>query len=186
MDIKLDEQDTALYSRLHVSELDLGFAGYCLRVLLKNGWHHKPWERRGTIYLQQSAFTSALVTAYARPFTTSKGWPPFPLELMNFDVEETALHKRMLELRHSIYAHSDSRHYKVVPVRAEGFSSDILSAPWLLITAQEGALLQKMIMKLQAAIELKTKELVPDVLQKPRSVRIHKSSTRTTMRPKRT
>jgi hypothetical protein len=186
VDIKLNEQDRALYSRLHVSNLDLGFAGYCLRVLLKNGWHHKPWERRGTVYLQQAAFTSALVTAYARPFTASKGWPTFPHELMNFDVEETALHKRMLDLRHSIYAHSVSKHYKVVPIREEGFSSDLLSEPWLLITAQEGALLQKMIVKLKIAIELKSKELVPDVLQKPRSVRIHKSSSRITMRQKRT
>jgi hypothetical protein len=169
VETKLNEQDTALYSRLYVSGLDLSFAGYCLGVLLKKGWHHKPWERRGTIYEQQSAFTSALVTAYARPFTKSNHWPPFPLALKTFDTEESALHEHIIELRHSIYAHSDSKHYKVVPWRVDGVSSDLLSAPWPRITAQEGALLKKMIVKLQSAIRHKMKEMVPDAIQSTKS-----------------
>jgi hypothetical protein len=167
VEIKLNKEDTDLYSRLHVSGLDLRSAGYCLGILLKNGWHHKPWECRYPVYEQQSAFTSALVTAYARPFTKSEGWPRFPLELKNFDVEETALHKHMMELRHSIYAHSDSKHYKVIPWRAEVFSTDIVGGPWQRITALEGALLRKMIAKLQVAIQRKMKEMVPDAVQKP-------------------
>src|SRR5664280_3312425 len=112
MKIKLEDQDAALYSRLYVSSLDLDFAGYCLGVLLEKGWHYQAWERPGRIYKQQSAFTSALVIAYGRPFTTSKGWPQFPAELKDFDLEESALHEHMMELRHTIYAHSDSKHYQ--------------------------------------------------------------------------
>ena len=40
MEIFLSSENAVLYSRLHVSGLDLGFAGYCLEVLLKKGWHH--------------------------------------------------------------------------------------------------------------------------------------------------
>lgn len=130
MEIKLKDRDARLYSRLYVSGLDFDFAAYCLGVLLKKGWHCQPWERRGTIYQQQSAFTSALVIAYARPFTKSKGWPHFPSELKAFDLEESAMHKHIMELRHTIYAHSDSKHYAVIPWRTEAFSTDILTAPW--------------------------------------------------------
>jgi hypothetical protein len=54
-------------------------------VLIKKGWHWMPWERRGTIYLRRAAFTTSLVTPYARPFTGSRGWPKIPTELINYD-----------------------------------------------------------------------------------------------------
>ena len=106
MEIHLPDDDAKLYSRLHVSSLDLDLAKYCVGVILKKGWHYQPWEKRGTIYLQQSTFTSALVTAYARPFTESHGWPKFPPDLKEFDGEENKLHDQLIELRNTIYAHS--------------------------------------------------------------------------------
>jgi hypothetical protein len=161
MKIKLEAQNAALYSRLYVSSLDLDFAGYCLGVLLTKGWHYQAWERPGRIYKQQSAFTSAFVIAYGRPFTKSKGWPQFPSELMDFDSEESALHEHMMELRHTIYAHSDSKHYEVTPWRTTNFSTDILSALRPRITAKEAALLKRMISKLQVAIRHRMRKILP-------------------------
>lgn len=162
MEIELKNREEELYSRLYVSSCDLAFAEYCLGVLLKKGWHHKPWERRGNIYNQQSAFTSALVIAYARPFTKSKGWPHFPSELKDFDPKQKALHEHMIEMRHTIYAHSDSKHYTVKPWRNKKFSTDIVGAPWPRITAGEAALLKKMINNLQVAIHRRMRTILRD------------------------
>ena len=94
--LQMKEHDAKLYGRLYVSREDIGFASYCAGVLLKKGWHGQPWERRGSIYQQQAAFTSALITAYARPFTTSKGWPTFPAKLIPYDAAELTLHNRLI------------------------------------------------------------------------------------------
>lgn len=161
MEIKLADKDSKLYSRLYISRLDLRFADYCLGILLKKGWHSQPWETRGTIYQQQSAFTSALVVAYARPFTKSKGWPAFPPELKDFDFEESNLHEYIMELRHTIFAHSDSKHYTVQPWRTEWVSTEILCAPWPKITAEQAALLKIMIGKLDMAIDRRMKQILP-------------------------
>jgi hypothetical protein len=161
MEISLGKSEAEFYSKLYVSSLDFEFAAFCLGMLLKKGWHHKPWERRGTIYEQQSAFTLACVVAYSRPFTRSKGWPRFPVTLVDFDVQESELHEQILELRHSVYAHSDSKNYTVKPWRAGGFSTDIIGAPWQRITREEALLLQRMIRKLQKAIRGKSEELCP-------------------------
>jgi len=42
------------------------------------------------------------------PFTKSRGWPKFPPQLKEFDGEENVLHDHMIELRDTVYAHSDS------------------------------------------------------------------------------
>lgn len=161
MEIQLDETSRALYERLYVSGLDLASAEYCLSVLMKKGWHYMPWERRGSIYEQQSAFTSAFVVAYARPFNTSFGWPKFPAELILFDQDEQVLHDLIITLRNSVFAHSDSKSYSVRPWRAEGFATDIIGQPVFRITSDQGAALRVMIGKLQQAIQTRLKELVP-------------------------
>src|SRR5229473_82770 len=152
MKIQLRDDDKKLYSRLHVSSLDLDFARYYVEILLKKGWHYQPWEKRGTVYLQQSAFMSALVVAYARPFTKSRDWPRFPIGLKQFNAEEDKLHERMIALRDTVYAHSDSKNYSVTPWRTRKFSTDIVGAPALRIDAEEASLLRQMIGKLQLAI----------------------------------
>jgi len=161
MEIRLQDGDAKLYSRLNVSSLDLDFAQYCVGVILKKGWHYQPWEKRGSIYLQQSAFTSALVVAYARPFAESRGWPKFPPELREFDSEENTLHDHMIKLRNMVYAHSDSNNYSVTPWRSEKFSADIVGAPAFRIKAKEAASLNQMIDKLQLAIRRRMNQIVP-------------------------
>jgi hypothetical protein len=162
MEIHLPDDNAKLYSRLLVSSLDLDLAKYCVGVILKKGWHHQPWEKRGTIYLQQSTFMSALVTSYARPFTESRGWPKFPPDLRQFNSEENRLHGEMIELRNTVYAHSDSKNYSVRPWRTPNFSTDIVGAPALRISAEEAALLKRMIQKLQLAIRRRMTEIVPN------------------------
>lgn len=162
MEIQLDDSVQRLYSRLYVSGLDLASADYCLSVLMKKGWHYLPWEKRGSIYEQQSAFTSAFVVAYARPFNTSYGWPKFPVELIPFEKYEQDLHDFIILLRNSAIAHSDSKSYSVRPWRAEGVATDVIGQPALRITADQGLALRVMIQKVQKSIQSRLKEIVPE------------------------
>lgn len=160
MEVQLTADDAKLYSRLYVSIKDVDFARYCAGVLLKKGWHRQPWEGRGTTYQQQAAFTSALVTAYGRPFTSSDGWPKIPLDLIPYDEQEWALHEQLKTLRHTVYAHSDSINYSIRPYRSEAFSTDIVTAPALRITSEDAKRLQLMTGKLIASFRRKMSSLL--------------------------
>jgi len=163
MELVLREPDRQLYSKLYVSRNDIEFARYCARVLLKKGWHVQPWERRGSIYQQQSVFTLSLVVAYGRVFTHSKGWPRLPVEFMAaYDESEAALHQQLIEWRHTTYAHSDSTKYSVQPWRRmhSSFTTDILSAPVLRISASDTKLFLDMTSKLLRAISDRMRSLL--------------------------
>jgi hypothetical protein len=148
MKVPFVEANAKLYNRLYVSRSDIDFARYCAGVLLKKGWHVQPWEKRGTIYQQQTAFTSALVTAYARPFTKSKGWPSFPEELIPYDLAELELHKQLMKMRHKVFAHSDSESYSIKTFKIENDVAHLLTQPTLRLTAKEVKLFQSMTSKL--------------------------------------
>lgn len=154
--VQLSEADAKLYSKLYASESDIAFARYCADVLLKKGWHSKPWERRGTIYHQQAAFTTALITAYARLFTHSKGWPQLPSDLTaTYDHREKALHDQLIKLRHTVYAHSDSEGYSIRPCRISNYQTAIVGAPVLRITAEDATLFKAMSSKLLSSIRVR-------------------------------
>ena len=159
-EVTLSEEAKKLYEKLWVSWQDIVFADYCAGVLLKKGWHAHPWERRGTIYQQQVAFTTALITAYVRPFTHSKGWPKLPPDLIAaYDEQEKALHEQMVRQRHTIYAHSDSSSYSVRPWRVGDFDTAIVGGPSLRISAEEAAMLRSMASKLYVAMGALSKAL---------------------------
>jgi hypothetical protein len=160
LEAQLSADDAKLYSKLSVSSSDIAFARYCASVILKKGWHGRAWERRGTIYQQQAAFTTALVTAYARPFTHSKGWPKLPPDVITYSSEEAALHEHLMKLRHTVYAHSDSTSYSIRPWRSGDFSTEIVGAPVLHITLEETTLFQAMSSKLLASIDRRKKALL--------------------------
>jgi hypothetical protein len=166
-EVQLNEDDQNLYSRLLVSHDDIAFAQYCAGVLLKKGWHNQPWERRGTVYEQQTAYTTALIISYGRPFTRSKGWPALPAVLITYDDQETGLHQQIMELRHEVYAHSDSARYSIRPWRIGTMPTTIIRRPALRITANDTTLFLAMSRKLLASINaqmeslLATAELVP-------------------------
>lgn len=163
MKVQLREKDAKLYSKLYVSKNDIAFARYCAGVLLEHGWHAEPWEMRETMYQQQAAFTTALVTAYARPFTHSKGWPDFPSKLIDtYDQREKALHQKIMKLRHKVYAHSDSESYSIHPSRGENCTITTVIEPTMRITAEDAKLFEAMSSKLLSSIHVRM-EAIPGV-----------------------
>jgi hypothetical protein len=143
-----------------VSHDDIAFARYCATVLLKKGWHNQPWERRGKVYEQQAAYTTALVTAYGRPFTKSKGWPPFPENLITYDHQERLLHDQIIKMRHTVYAHSDSASYKILSGRIGTSQTTIIRRPALCITADNTKLFLAMSDKLLSSISARMESLL--------------------------
>lgn len=136
----------SLYERLYVSAQDFASAKSYALHLLKKGWHSAPYQRRGTIYMQQSAFTTALIVSYARPFTKGKGWPMFPEKLVQFNAQEALMHQRILDLRHQVYAHSDSASYSIRPFKiGDNAYTDVVGAPFLLLKKEECDLIVGMI-----------------------------------------
>lgn len=134
-----------LYEKLVVSSADFKLAEQYAKFLLKKGWHSTPHERRGSTYMQQSAFTTALIVSYSRPFTQSRGWPKFPDNLVTYDEQMMRIHCHFLELRHQVYAHSDASRYSIRLWDHPDFQTEILGAPFLLLTQLECETLIRMI-----------------------------------------
>jgi hypothetical protein len=147
------------FERLFASTYDFSQANFCARFLLKKGWHSKPWERRGTVYAQQTAFVTNLIIAYARPFTKSRGWPDFPLRLIKFDVEQQDMHKQLLRMRHEIFAHSDSEHFSFRPLDMGSYRTTIEHVPFAVLSGDEAKCVKVMTDALLRATNQKLGEL---------------------------
>lgn len=160
--IVLNDRDKQLYTKLFVSSNDIGYARQCASLLKKKGWHHRPWDRRGSIYFQQSVFTTALVVAYARVFKRSRGMANFPERLLGYTAAERQLHKQLLTLRDEVYAHSDGSSYSIRPWRSGSVSTDIVGSPMLMLSVEETDRFLAMTGRVQIAIQRRLKELVPD------------------------
>ena len=114
--------------------------------------------------MQQSAFTTSLIVSYARPFTRGKGWPRFPLEFMQYNEDSAQLHQKILDLRHQVYAHSDSSRYSIRPFQMDSdLFADIIGAPFLRLTQDECKLLVAMIDSIRALLLPRLKELRKDL-----------------------
>ena len=135
----MDEAQRRLYQRWTVWQSDLGQARYFACHLLKKGWHYDPWDRRirSSTYLQQAAFTTALVAAYCRPFVETRSGSVFPVSQVGFNVEERALHGRLRGLRNAVYAHTDVELHRVQPLRIGDFATAIVSQPILKLSKRE-------------------------------------------------
>ncbi|MEA9588734.1 hypothetical protein VC279_02950 [Xanthomonas sp. WHRI 10064A] len=146
--------ESLLYQKLYISLSDLAMADTFASQLVKNGWHFVLWEtrRRWSTYMKQAAFTSAFITAYARPFTKSHGWPQFPMEIVRFNAADELLHKKIINLRNTVYAHSDSASHTVKPYRISGYPSAIVRSPPLRLTHDELLHVQRMISGLMKVI----------------------------------
>ncbi len=124
----LDRKDEKLYGKLHSASWDLNFAAQHGSFIQKRGWKAKPWGR-GSTYLQQSAFVTAMIISYGRAFGGSNKLSEFPKKLLDtYSSEEMKLHKSIITLRNKVYAHSDSESYSVRPWKSN-FHSDIESFP---------------------------------------------------------
>lgn len=158
-------RDRQLYAVLHVAEEDLRQAAYFATYLLKRGWHFEPWERRWTVYMQQAAFTTALATAYSRPFTEARGRPKVPNRLLRqFTNEQRNLHKRVLKLRNLVYAHSDVGSRSVRPILIANYPTAIAVMPPMRFTREEVLELQSMISEAQRSIAARKQALAPLVV----------------------
>ena len=158
------KQDQQLYALLHVAREDLRQADFFATHIIKKGWHFEPWEKRWTVYMQQAAFTTALATAYSRPFTESRGWPKFPEKLLRpLNAEQRKLHKRVLKLRVLMYAHSDVRSRIICPISFDGYPTAIEAMPSMRFTSEELLRLQLIIAIVQKSIAARKSELLASV-----------------------
>jgi hypothetical protein len=120
---ELSAANLALYSKLDASHGDIGTARACAAYIQTNGWHTSSYLRRGTIGLQQTAFTTTMIVAYARPFSSGRGNIKFPHELLAYGPDEQDLHARLLQLRRQEYAHTDAAVHKVIPLKGDFIKS---------------------------------------------------------------
>jgi hypothetical protein len=152
--------DRALYELLHMAREDLHQAAFFAAHLQKKGWHFEPWERRWSTYMQQSAYTTGLVVAYSRPFADTRGRPKFPKRLLPLDKKQEELHSKILEIRNSVYAHSDAQVREIRPWKINGQPSAIEYLPSMRLTKEEIDLLLGMISQAQNAIHKRLLELI--------------------------
>jgi hypothetical protein len=75
--------------------------------------------KRGSVRIQQTAFYTTMIVAYARPFAIGRQVATFPHRLLQYGAKEKELHEHLLELRNKEYAHSDPERTKVRPRQGE-------------------------------------------------------------------
>lgn len=149
--VKSQENKKKQFERIFASRYDFSQASFCAHTLLKKRWHVYPWERRGSIYAQQTAFVTSLIVSYARPFTKSRGWSLFPVKLAGFSEEQKVVHSSLLKRRNEIFAHSDSQHFMFEPWHSDEFRTTIEMVPSALICVQEARVIVSMTDKLISA-----------------------------------
>ncbi len=147
------------YQILHVAQLDLSQAAFFADHLITQGWHFETWETNWRTYLHQSAYVTAMVVAYSRPFTESRGWPKFPTRLLQLDPDKKKLHKRLLDLRNQVYAHTDVAARKIRPIVFKGKPTAIEVLPPMRFTNEEISAIRQLIVTISHAIQAKLQEL---------------------------
>jgi hypothetical protein len=155
--------ERSFYERLIVFEEDFRHADYFASFLLKKGWHFDPWEKkiRWSTYMQQAAFTSALVTAYCRPFAQSRGKPALSVKMARYNTQQKALHEKLCTLRDQVYAHSEVSIHNVRPCIIGGVPSAIVTLPILKLAREEVEDARGMIHRMLAAIRRRLQDLAP-------------------------
>jgi len=113
----LSKRDRALYEKLFASRGDIGTARSCAEFILKKGWHTYSFMRRGSVPIQQTAFTTTMIVSYARPFSAGRGNINFPNRLLRYNEKEASFHARLIKLRNEQYAHSDASTISVRPLK---------------------------------------------------------------------
>ncbi|MBQ2263455.1 MAG: hypothetical protein II336_19095 [Loktanella sp.] len=146
--IKMKATDAVDYQRLYVAVVDIGTARSYAQYLLKKGWHGWPVLRRGSVRVQQGAFTEALIIAYGRL------WSPEVLKgFVWSDVDDISLHDCMLRLRNKVVGHSVPISYTVKPWVSDEFSTHIFGQPHLHFTRVELKRLDDMLVRFITEIQ---------------------------------
>lgn len=151
------------YQLLHVAQQDLSQAAFFCDHLLHKGWTREPWEGTWQTYLHQSAYVTAMVVAYCRPFTVSKGWPKFPTRLVRLNPEEKALHDRLLDLRNEVYAHTDVASRAVRPITLNSRPTAVEVLPPMRFSVEELTAIRRIIRSTSLNIQAKLEDLSPSL-----------------------
>ena len=157
--LPISDRDRLTITKLHASASDLGSVRVWAEHLIKKKWFRKPWSR-GATYIHQSAYVTALVSAYGRVFAGGRGGFGFPRRLIDYDTNEWALHERLLDMRNKVYAHSDLDKWTVDPWQYHDFETVVLGQPIHLIEESELTKLIGMTERLQAAIGQRYAEIL--------------------------
>lgn len=149
MPAKTDEQ--LRYDRLYFARKDFQAVLALAAEMLKGRMYSRP---RGTPmparfnYNRQTAFHTALVVTYMRPFTRGEGWPRLTADELGYDAAQRALHDRLHGLRDKMYAHSDGDWHSARPHKMRG------NQTWIMVKQPDGTLSQD---ELAALIEMAMK-----------------------------
>lgn len=145
--------------RILISQEDISEAAQCAYQLLKHKYYKSEYLDRDENfentdeYVNMKALTTTLVVAYSRPFTKNSGGdsaiPIIPKKIMScFNVNEMALHGKILNLRNKAFAHSDADLFNTY---LSFFEKNIipvyLDYPLEFLHKQEIELFQKMVEK---------------------------------------
>jgi hypothetical protein len=148
MKLKMKPKDAQHYQALYVAAYDLGAVRSYARYILKKGWHGWPVLRRGSVRVQQGAFTEALIVAYGRLWS-----PPVLNGFAWSDAEDVALHERLMHLRNKVIGHSSPPSYTVKPWVDEEFSTHIFRQPHPHFTPSELRRLDNMLGRISDEIQ---------------------------------
>jgi hypothetical protein len=114
--------------------------------------------------MRQSAFTTALILSYGRPFTHSNGWPKLPAYVLKMSDAQLALHFKLIKLRNQGDAHSDSAGFTTRPVHNfEGTHFDIIGVPFRKLDREDCQQVVTITTKLITNIKRKLVKLRPSV-----------------------
>jgi hypothetical protein len=136
---------TAKFAALQAAQTDMRQASFYAQHLQKKGWHHEPAKCRNSIYVQQSAYVTALMISYARPFTRNFGWPSLTKVLAPIPDELKVMHKSLITLRNQVYAHTDSSLHSVKAISIKSTKTAILGFPDMKLSAEQVGLTIKLI-----------------------------------------
>jgi hypothetical protein len=163
----ITQAERKLYQRLTVWNEDFRHANYFASFLLKKGWHFDPWDKkiRWSTYMQQAAFTSALVAAYCRPFVETRNGAVLSMKLAPYNDSERELHDKLKTLRNSVYAHSDVELQNVRPISIGSRATAIVTLPVLKLTRAETQKVHSMIERTSNSIDAKLQSLISRVEQ---------------------
>jgi hypothetical protein len=163
MYVKFSEKKRKLYEKLHFSHQDIRLALRCCEVILANKWHAMPWDVHPDNHVYQQSFTTTLVVSYGRIFTESRNWSPIPLEIVSkiYSAEEIDLHNRLIDLRHTVYAHTDASKHSIKPWISGAFSSAVVQTQAMKLSVDEATLFTSMGNKLAAELFSRMTKIVP-------------------------
>lgn len=103
--------------RSYIDRMDFLQARQFAYYILQKGLHEKKKTKRARANQQSVhlAFNTSLIISYSRPFHGSRNFNGEPLSSLKKEIcrvlneSETQLHRKVLDMRDSAYAHSDAR-----------------------------------------------------------------------------